>query len=148
MKLLVDMNLSPRWVTLLTGAGIVVDWAERLIAALLLGLELFAADYFQRKEIGLRQLPYNGRSDAFVIVAQDVPDACHLAPRDVRMTSFQFICKVAACLGNYLDSAFDEPLPLPVSLENLQRHIPDHAANTLDGLDDVRETWNQGTGGH
>jgi predicted nuclease of predicted toxin-antitoxin system len=25
MKLLVDMNLSPRWVTLLTGAGIVAE---------------------------------------------------------------------------------------------------------------------------
>jgi hypothetical protein len=47
-----------------------------------------------------------------------------------------------------LDSAFDEPLPLPVSLENVQRHIPDHAPNALDGLDDVRKTWDQGTGGH
>jgi hypothetical protein len=88
---------------------------------LLLGLELFTADFFQREEIGLRQFPYNGRGDAFIVVAQDVSDAT--LPRECADAELSIHLEGGG-FRNYLDSAFDEPLPLPVSLEDVQLHFP------------------------
>ncbi len=63
------------------------------------GFEFFAVDFFQGRKIGLRQLPHNGRSDAFVVVAQHVADTRHFPPRDLRVTRFQFGREVAARLS-------------------------------------------------
>jgi hypothetical protein len=82
--------------------------------------------FFEARQISLRQLPYDGRHDAFVVVAQHLADARHFLPRNFRMMSFQFIREVAARLGNNLDAALDEPLPLPISLKNIERHIAQH----------------------
>ena len=42
------------------------------------------------------------------------------------MTGFQVIREVAARLGNNLDATFDEPLPLPIGLKNVERHMRQH----------------------
>ena len=110
--------------------------------------QFFAADFLQGRKIGLRQLPHDGRGDAVVVVAQHVADARHFLPRDFGMTRFQLICEVAAGLGNNLDAALDEPLPLPIILENIEWDIPQHGTNPLDGLDDVRQAGNERTCGH
>jgi hypothetical protein len=55
---------------------------------------------------------------------------------------------VAACLGNNLDAAFDEPLTLPIGFKNIERHIPQHNMNAFDSLKDVRQAGNEGTYGH
>ena len=64
--------------------------------------QFLTADFFQKRQIGLHQLPYDGRSDAFVVVAQNVADARHFLPRNLWMTGLQFIREVAARLGNNL----------------------------------------------
>ena len=87
---------------------------------------------------GLCLLPYDGRGDAFVVVAQNVADARHFLPRNFWMTGFEFIREVAARLRNDLDAALYKPLPLPVSLKNIERYIPYYGMNAFNGLDDVR----------
>jgi hypothetical protein len=54
---------------------------------------------------------------------------------------------VAACLGNNLDAAFDEPLTLPIGFKNIEGHIPQHGMNAFDSLNDVRQAGNEGTRG-
>jgi len=72
------------------------------MSAFLFHREFFAADFLQGRKIGLRQLPYDRRGDAFVVVAQHVTDASHLLPRDFRMASFQLIREAAARLLDVL----------------------------------------------
>jgi hypothetical protein len=69
-------------------------------------------------------------------------------PRDFWMTGFQFICEVAARLGNNLDATLDKSLPLPIGLKNIERHIPQHGMNPFYSLNDIREAGNAGTPGH
>jgi hypothetical protein len=73
-------------------------------------------------------------------VPQYIADTRHLLPRNVRTTSFQFIRQVAACLGNDIDTAFNEPLRLPLVLENIERHIAEHGTNALNGFNNIRKT--------
>jgi hypothetical protein len=44
---------------------------------------------------------------------------------------------MAAGLGNNLNTALDEPLPLPIVLECFERYIRYHAMNAFDRLDNV-----------
>jgi hypothetical protein len=60
--------------------------------------EFCAASPFQCRQIGLHQLPYDGRSDAFVVVSQHVADTRNFLPGDFRMTCFQVIGEMAAGL--------------------------------------------------
>jgi hypothetical protein len=55
---------------------------------------------------------------------------------------------VAARLGNSLDAALDELLPLPIGLKNIKGHIRQHGMNALGSLDDVRQAGNEPTRGH
>ena len=55
------------------------------------------------------------------------------------MTGLELVARAAACLGDDLDAALDQPPALPASLEGLERQILQHAADALAGLDDVRE---------
>jgi hypothetical protein len=64
------------------------------------------------------------------------------------MTSLRFVRKVAARLGNNLDAALDEPLPLPIGLKNIERDIARHGMNAFDRLDDVRQAGNERTRSH
>jgi len=64
------------------------------------------------------------------------------------MTRFQFIGQVAARFRNNLDTAFDKLLPLPVGLENFERHIAKHATNAVNGFDNVGKTQVERTRGH
>ena len=64
------------------------------------------------------------------------------------MTGLQVLRAVAARLGNNLDAALDEPLPLPIGLKNIERHIPQHEMNAFDSLDDVRQAGNERTRSH
>jgi len=50
------------------------------------------------------------------------------------MTCFEFIREVAARLRNDLDAALYKPLPLPVSLKNIERYIPHYGMNAFNGL--------------
>ena len=61
------------------------------------------------------------------------------------MTCFEFIREVAARLRNDLDAALYKPLPLPVSLKNIERYIPHYGTNAFNGLDDVRQAGNERT---
>jgi len=58
------------------------------------------------------------------------------------MTGFQFIREVATRLGNNLDAALYEPLPLPIGLKSIERYIHQYGMNTFDSLDDVHQTGN------
>jgi len=53
------------------------------------------------------------------------------------MTRFKFIREMAASLGNNLDAALDEPLPLPIGLEYIDRDVPQYGTNPFDSLDHV-----------
>lgn len=55
------------------------------------------------------------------------------------MARFQLVGEVAACLGDDLDAALNEPLSLPVGLELLNRYIPDRLTDALDSLYHVDE---------
>jgi hypothetical protein len=85
----------------------------------------------------LRELPDDGRSDAFVIVSDHVTDAGNFLPGNFRVTRFQVIGEMAAGLRNNLNAAFDEPLPLPVILERFERYIFQNAMDAFDRLDDI-----------
>jgi hypothetical protein len=98
---------------------------EKLLVARppLPGVELIAAGFLQCRKISVRQLPYDGRRDVFIIVAQDVADRRYLLPRDLGMAFFHLICQIPACLGNNLNAALDKPLPLPIGFERFERYI-------------------------
>lgn len=100
--------------------------------------EFSTADFFQCRQIGLHQLPHDGRSDVFVPVPQHVADPRNFLPGDFRVTCFQVIREIAAGLGNNLDTALDESLPLPIVLKRFERHIPQYDMDAFDRLDDVR----------
>ena len=70
--------------------------------------------------------------------AQHAAYARYFLPRDFRMTGFHFVREVATRLGNNLDAALDEPLPLPIGLKDIEGHIPKDDMNAFDSLDDVR----------
>jgi hypothetical protein len=55
------------------------------------------------------------------------------------MASFQLSRKMAACLRDDLDPPFHQPLPLPISLENVECSVFGHAVDAVDSLDDVGE---------
>ena len=40
------------------------------------------------------------------------------------------------------------PLPLPIGLKNIERHIPQHGMNAFDSLNDVRQAGNERTRSH
>jgi len=68
------------------------------------------------KEIFVRQLPHDGSRDALVIVAQQVPDAGDLLPRNLQVAYLQVVGQVMTGFGNDLDAALDEPLLFPLRL--------------------------------
>ena len=111
-------------------------------------VELIAAGFLQCRKIGLRQLPYDGRRDVFIFVAQHVADRRYLLPRDLRMASFHLIRQMPARLENDLNPELDKPLPLLIAFELLERYILQHAMNAFDRLDDVCQTRNERPGYH
>ena len=64
------------------------------------------------------------------------------------MAGFEFIREVAVRLKNDLGAAFYKPLPLPVSIKNIKRCIPQYGMNAFDGFDDVGQAGNERTCGH
>jgi hypothetical protein len=105
----------------------------------LFGSECVTTDDLQSGEISLGELPHDGCGDIFVVVPQYIADTRNLSPRNVRMTSFQFVRQVVACLGNDLDTALNKPLRLPLCLENIERHIAEHGTNALNGFNNIRK---------
>ena len=71
-------------------------------------------------------------------MAQYVANPSNFLPGDFWIARFQVIRKMTAGFGNDLNTALDEPLPLPVVFECLERHIRQYATDALDRLDDVR----------
>jgi hypothetical protein len=55
------------------------------------------------------------------------------------MAGFEITAQPAACLGDDLDTPFDQPLPLPIRLEGFERQIAERAADAFDSLDDLRK---------
>ena len=110
--------------------------------------QFVAANLMQKREIGLSQLPHHGRCDVSVVVAQHIADARHFLPRDFGMARFQFVREMAARLGNDLDAALDQPLPLPVRLERFERYFPQHPANAFDRFGDVSHAKDERPGVH
>ena len=64
----------------------------------------------------------------FVIMAQDVADAGDLRPRNIGVALFHVLGHVAACFGDDLDAAFDNPLIQPIGFEILQGKIAEQDA--------------------
>ena len=46
------------------------------------------------------------------------------------------------------NAAPDKPLPLPVRLESIKRRVFDDTTDALDGVDDVRQTWDERVSRH
>ena len=113
--------------------------AGSLMLPRLCGDELLAADLIEQRQVVADQRPHDLCRNAFVIVAQYVPDTSNFAPRDVRMACFQIGRQPTAGLGNDLYTALDQPQLAPVALENIKGHARYLAANMVDGLDDVRQ---------
>lgn len=107
-------------------------------------LDFLAAGFLQGGKIRPRQLPYDWRSNALIVVAQHVADACYFPPRNARVTGLHLVGEVAACFGNNLDTPFHDPLSLPVILENLERHIPQYISNAFDRLDEIGQARSEG----
>jgi hypothetical protein len=105
--------------------------------------EFFTANFFQCREIVLRQLPHKRRSPAFVIMAQHIADARHFRPRDFGMTLFNLRRETPAGLGYNLDAALDKPLKAPITLEGFKANIRDYDANAFARLNNVRQIWNE-----
>jgi hypothetical protein len=55
------------------------------------------------------------------------------------MASFQLAWQMAARLGDNLDATLDEPLLLPIGLENIERHVAKHGTNALNGFKNIRK---------
>jgi hypothetical protein len=110
--------------------------------------EFRAAGFFQCRQVGLHELPQDGCSDALVVVAQYVADPRNFLPRDFRIARFQIIRKMTTGLGNYLNTALDEPLPLSIVFECFERHIRQYAIDAFDRLDDVRQARDERTYDH
>jgi hypothetical protein len=51
-------------------------------------------------------------------------------------------------LGNNLNTALDEPLPLPIVFECVERHIRQYNIDAFDRLDDVCQTRDERTCDH
>jgi len=64
------------------------------------------------------------------------------------VTSFQLIREVPTCLGNNLDTALYEPLPLPIALKSIERQIRQYGMDAFDSLDDVSQAGNERTCSH
>jgi hypothetical protein len=97
-----------------------------------------AAGFFQCRQIGSHQLPQNRRGDTLVVVTQYVADPRNFLPGDLRIARFQIIRKMTTGFGNNLNTAFNEPLSLPIVFECFERHIRQYAIDAFDRLDDVR----------
>ena len=55
-------------------------------------------------------------------MTENVADTSDFRSRDLWMARFQLVGEVAACLGDDLDAALNEPLSLPVGLELVIAH--------------------------
>jgi hypothetical protein len=88
--------------------------------------EFSAADFFQRRQIGLHQLPQDRCGDTLVAMAQYVADSRNFLPRDFWIARFQLIRKMTTGFGNDLNTALDEPLPC----QSFSNASSDTSANT------------------
>jgi len=128
-----------------------IDKAPSLISGLLLVFlrsKFGAADALQCRQIGLRQFPQDSRGDIFVIVAQYVANSGNLLPRNFRIACLQVIREMTAGFGYNLNTALDEPFPLPILFECFERHIYQDAINAFNRLDDVRQSRDDRTCRH
>ena len=64
------------------------------------------------------------------------------------MPSLQFEGQMAAGFRYDFNASLDEPLALPIRLERLERRIANDFANSLDRLDDIIQSRNQGVSCH
>lgn len=103
--------------------------------------QLFAANLTQKGQIVAGKFPQHIRRNLIVIMSKDVADTRYLLPRNSGLPRFHVVRKMAACFGNDLYAALDQPTLFPVLFKSVERHAVQHAANAFDCLNDVRETW-------
>lgn len=70
-------------------------------------------------------------------MAQYVADPRNFLPGDFRVARFQVIREMTTGFGNNLNTALNEPSPLPIVFECQQRHTRQHTINAFDRLDDI-----------
>ncbi|KJU87476.1 hypothetical protein MBAV_000332 [Candidatus Magnetobacterium bavaricum] len=110
--------------------------------------QFFTTNFPQRWQIVSHQFPNDGCRDVSIVVAEDISDARHLLPRNLRVTVFHVVGEVATCLRDNFDAALHNPLSLPIGLKGIKRHSLNATANTLDSLDNISKTWNKRRSGH
>lgn len=82
-------------------------------------------------------MPKHVMCNMLVIVAEDVADTGHFWPRDLRVPLFEVRRKVAACLGNNFDAAFDQPAFALICLKCLKGDACHFAIDEIDCAGDV-----------
>lgn len=64
------------------------------------------------------------------------------------MAIFQGARQMAACLGDDLQAALDEPPLVPIGFKSFERDTRDYDADAPDRLDDIGEARDRGSRGH
>src|SRR5207244_925492 len=103
---------------------------------------------FKRRKIVAHNVPEHVVGDAVILMAQDIADARHFRPFDVRMPRLEFVAEVAAGFGNDLNAALDQPAFTPVGLEGHKGNLGHFCLDQLDGFNNVSQARGERAFGH
>jgi hypothetical protein len=76
---------------------------------------------------------------ALIVVAQNISNSGDLPPWNIRVTGFQGIRQVAACLGEDFNTTLEQPALALVGFKRWQADTCHFALDKFDGFDNVNQ---------